>query len=67
MAIPHSGYSATTLDAQARYGAGTRNIHIPRTLSGKPQELQNVIVGLSAFSSRLSSFAICQRYDVCLA
>jgi formate dehydrogenase len=41
--VPH--YSGTTLDAQARYAAGTRTI-LENYLDGKPQESQNVIVGV---------------------
>ena len=47
--VPH--YSGTTLDAQARYAAGTRSI-LENYLLGKPQEPQNVIVGLGACLSR---------------
>ncbi|KAI0084040.1 NAD-dependent formate dehydrogenase [Irpex rosettiformis] len=42
--VPH--YSGTTLDAQARYAAGTKSI-IENYLAGKPQEVQNVIIGKS--------------------
>lgn len=42
--VPH--YSGTTLDAQARYAAGTRSI-LENYLGEKPQEAQNVIVGKS--------------------
>lgn len=38
---PH--YSGTTLDAQARYAAGTKDI-LSRFLAGEPQQPQNVIV-----------------------
>jgi len=41
--VPH--YSGTTLDAQARYAAGTLSI-LENYLDGKPQEPQNVIVGI---------------------
>ena len=42
--VPH--YSGTTLDAQARYAAGTKSI-LENYLGNKPQEAQNVIVGKS--------------------
>jgi formate dehydrogenase len=41
--VPH--YSGTTLDAQARYAAGTKTI-LENYLDNKPQEPQNVIVGV---------------------
>jgi formate dehydrogenase len=41
--VPH--YSGTTLDAQARYASGVRSI-LGNYLEGKPQEAQNVIVGI---------------------
>jgi formate dehydrogenase len=43
--VPH--YSGTTLDAQARYASGVRSI-LGNYLEGKPQEPQNVIVGIGA-------------------
>lgn len=49
--VPH--YSGTTLDAQARYANGTKNI-LENYLSGKPQEVQNIIVGLGPSSSLFS-------------
>jgi len=45
--VPH--YSGTTLDAQARYANGTRSI-LENYLNGKPQEAQNIIIGLSKFT-----------------
>lgn len=48
--VPH--YSGTTLDAQARYAAGTKSI-IENYLSGKAQEPQNIIVGKSELSTSL--------------
>ena len=45
--VPH--YSGTTLDAQARYAAGTRSI-LENYLTGKPQEPQNVIIGASTYT-----------------
>ena len=42
--VPH--YSGTTLDAQARYAAGTKSI-LENYLTGKPQEPQNIIVANS--------------------
>ena len=44
--VPH--YSGTTLDAQARYAAGTRTL-LENYLTGAPQEAQHVIVGKSEF------------------
>ena len=45
--VPH--YSGTTLDAQARYAAGTKSI-LENYLAGNPQEPQNIIVGKSEYS-----------------
>ncbi|KAG1745473.1 uncharacterized protein EDB91DRAFT_1345753 [Suillus paluster] len=47
--VPH--YSGTTLDAQARYANGTKSI-IENYLSGKPQEPQNIIVGIGKFETK---------------
>ncbi|KAG6849053.1 hypothetical protein H0H93_011778 [Arthromyces matolae] len=47
--VPH--YSGTTLDAQARYAAGAKSI-LQNYLEGKPQEAQNIIVGLGEFKLR---------------
>ena len=44
---PH--YSGTTLDAQARYAAGTKKI-IENYLAGKPQNPSDVIIGVGACS-----------------
>jgi hypothetical protein len=41
--VPH--YSGTTLDAQARYANGVKNILL-NYFEGKPQDPQNVIVGI---------------------
>ncbi|KAF5368004.1 hypothetical protein D9758_004393 [Tetrapyrgos nigripes] len=46
---PH--YSGTTLDAQARYAAGTKSI-LENYLEGKAQEPQNVIVGLGKYETK---------------
>ncbi|KIY70134.1 NAD-dependent formate dehydrogenase [Cylindrobasidium torrendii FP15055 ss-10] len=46
---PH--YSGTTLDAQARYAAGTRNI-IENYFTGKPQNPADVIVGLGKYETK---------------
>lgn len=46
--VPH--YSGTTLDAQARYANGTKSI-LENYLSGKPQEVQNIIVGLGKYET----------------
>ena len=42
--VPH--YSGTTLDAQARYAAGTRSI-LENYISNRDQEPQNIIIGKS--------------------
>ncbi|KAG1767028.1 hypothetical protein EV702DRAFT_1050484 [Suillus placidus] len=47
--VPH--YSGTTLDAQARYANGTKNI-IENYLSGKAQEPQNIIVGVGKYETK---------------
>ncbi|KAI0779101.1 NAD-dependent formate dehydrogenase [Irpex lacteus] len=47
--VPH--YSGTTLDAQARYAAGTKSI-IENYLSGKAQEPQNIIVGKKGYETK---------------
>ena len=47
--VPH--YSGTTLDAQARYAQGTKNI-INNYLSGSPQEPQNIIVGVRGYETK---------------
>lgn len=47
--VPH--YSGTTLDAQARYANGTKSI-LENYLTGKPQEPQNIIVGLGKYESK---------------
>ena len=44
--VPH--YSGTTLDAQARYAQGTRQI-LENYFEGKAQEPANVIVGVGAW------------------
>lgn len=46
--VPH--YSGTTLDAQSRYANGTKSI-LENYLTGKPQEPQNIIVGLGMFDA----------------
>ncbi|KZT09699.1 uncharacterized protein LAESUDRAFT_516902 [Laetiporus sulphureus 93-53] len=46
---PH--YSGTTLDAQARYAAGTRTI-LENYLNGKPQDLANIIVGIGKYETK---------------
>lgn len=45
--VPH--YSGTTLDAQARYAAGTKKI-LENFFEGKPQDPQNVIVADGKYS-----------------
>lgn len=47
--VPH--YSGTTLDAQARYAAGTKTI-IENYFSGKDQEAQNIIVGKKGYETK---------------
>jgi len=47
--VPH--YSGTTLDAQARYAAGTKSI-LDHYLNGTTQEPQNVIVGVGKYESK---------------
>ncbi|KAF7315513.1 Formate dehydrogenase [Mycena indigotica] len=47
--VPH--YSGTTLDAQARYASGARSI-LENYLTGKPQEPQNIIVGLGKYETK---------------
>ncbi|KAK7037686.1 formate dehydrogenase (NAD+) [Paramarasmius palmivorus] len=47
--VPH--YSGTTLDAQARYAAGTKTI-LENYLDHKPQEPQNVIVGVGKYETK---------------
>ncbi|KZP34138.1 hypothetical protein FIBSPDRAFT_906341 [Athelia psychrophila] len=49
--VPH--YSGTTLDAQARYAAGTKTI-IENYFSGKDQEAQNIIVGKKGYETKAS-------------
>ncbi|KAJ3873117.1 NAD-dependent formate dehydrogenase [Lentinula edodes] len=46
---PH--YSGTTLDAQARYAAGTKSI-LENYFEGREQEPANVIVGLGAWATK---------------
>ncbi|KIK67249.1 hypothetical protein GYMLUDRAFT_238566 [Collybiopsis luxurians FD-317 M1] len=47
--VPH--YSGTTLDAQARYANGVRSI-LENYLSGKPQEPQNIIIGVGKYETK---------------
>ena len=47
--VPH--YSGTTLDAQARYASGVKDI-LERYFAGKPQEPDNVIVGEGKYASK---------------
>ena len=47
--VPH--YSGTTLDAQARYAAGTKSI-LENYMAGKPQDPQNIIVGLGKYETK---------------
>ncbi|KAF5351744.1 hypothetical protein D9756_007586 [Leucocoprinus leucothites] len=47
--VPH--YSGTTLDAQARYASGVRSI-LENYFSNKPQDPQNVIVGIGKYETK---------------
>ncbi|KAF9265399.1 NAD-dependent formate dehydrogenase [Marasmius fiardii PR-910] len=47
--VPH--YSGTTLDAQARYAAGTKSI-LENYLDGKAQDPQNIIIGLGEYTTK---------------
>lgn len=47
--VPH--YSGTTLDAQARYAKGTREI-LENYFTGKAQAPANVIVGVGKYDSK---------------
>ncbi|EIM84909.1 NAD-dependent formate dehydrogenase [Stereum hirsutum FP-91666 SS1] len=47
--VPH--YSGTTLDAQARYAAGTKSI-LQNFFEGKPQEPGNIIVAKGAYATK---------------
>jgi formate dehydrogenase len=47
--VPH--YSGTTLDAQARYAAGTKSI-LEHYFNNTPQDPQNVIVGLGKYETK---------------
>ena len=51
---PH--YSGTTLDAQARYAAGTKQI-LENYFQGKPQEPANIIVGVGKYESKSCEYA----------
>jgi len=47
--VPH--YSGTTLDAQSRYATGTKQI-LENYLTNKPQDPQNVIVGVGKYETK---------------
>ncbi|KAI0630952.1 NAD-dependent formate dehydrogenase [Trametes polyzona] len=47
--VPH--YSGTTLDAQARYAAGTKKI-LENYFKGLPQEPANIIVGIGKYETK---------------
>ncbi|KAF9501843.1 hypothetical protein BDN71DRAFT_1537973 [Pleurotus eryngii] len=47
--VPH--YSGTTLDAQARYANGVKSI-LENYFDNKPQEPQNIIVGLGKYETK---------------
>ncbi|KAJ2917785.1 hypothetical protein MD484_g2628, partial [Candolleomyces efflorescens] len=46
--VPH--YSGTTLDAQKRYADGAKSI-LQNYIEGKPQEAQNIIIGLGKYET----------------
>lgn len=52
--VPH--YSGTTLDAQARYAAGAKQI-LENYLTGKAQDPPNVIVGLGKYETKACEFS----------
>ncbi|KAI0367722.1 NAD-dependent formate dehydrogenase [Pilatotrama ljubarskyi] len=56
--VPH--YSGSTLDAQARYAAGTKQI-LENYFQGKPQEPANVIVGLDDPAGKYETRSYGQR------
>ncbi|TBU33860.1 NAD-dependent formate dehydrogenase [Dichomitus squalens] len=47
--VPH--YSGTTLDAQARYAAGTKSI-LENYLNSREQEPQNIIIGKKGYATK---------------
>ncbi|KAJ3733506.1 NAD-dependent formate dehydrogenase [Lentinula guzmanii] len=47
--VPH--YSGSTIDAQARYANGVKSI-LENYFNGKPQEPQNIIVGLGKYETK---------------
>ena len=51
--VPH--YSGTTLDAQARYAEGTKKI-LENYFDSKPQEAQNIIVGLGKYETKACEY-----------
>ena len=53
--VPH--YSGTTLDAQARYAAGTKSI-LEHYFDGSAQEPQNIIVGLGKYETKACKCSI---------
>jgi formate dehydrogenase len=53
--VPH--YSGTTLDAQARYAAGTKDI-LSRFFEGKEQDPANIIVTGGKYASKACKFFV---------
>lgn len=51
--VPH--YSGTTLDAQARYAAGTKDI-LENYFTGKAQEPANIIVGKGEYATKACAY-----------
>jgi len=61
--VPH--YSGTTLDAQARYATGTKSI-LENYITGKPQDPQNIIVGLGKYETKACECSQLPWFDVLL-
>ena len=55
---PH--YSGTTLDAQARYAEGTKEI-LANYFEGKPQEPANIIIGVGKYETTSCKYTL--RYS----
>ena len=53
--VPH--YSGTTLDAQARYSNGVKNI-IDNYLNTRPQDAVNVIVGIGKYETKACEWTV---------
>jgi formate dehydrogenase len=50
---PH--YSGTTLDAQARYAQGTKEI-LENYFTGKPQKAADIIVGVGKYETNACAY-----------